>query len=382
MGRYLLHMQQSIAGGTHISFCIDENRELTEIDGVPVVQPEQYEALPDDTVIICLALDYNYDKVRAFLARKGVTSIIRYTDIMDGRKCLYYPTEADTRMCCNCIIRGVECEKSKVDVHRSEADDPLYLDNLSVIATTACPLNCRECNSRIPEFKAQGKRFDLDFDEFVTCWNEFKEAIIFIRRLVLVGGEIFLYPRLQDILKFLCDEPKIGAIEITTTALIDIPQEMIDMLRHEKIVVAMDNYGDILPVKHRERYSMVKEKLSAAGINTIEIDNRNGTWYSLLDVSEKGRTEQGNIDTFNSCGQSGCFCITQDICFERCGRATRLQQLGYSGIDPKDMVDLKGKTAQEIRRELLDYLKRPALTACGCCNGYTPENIVRAGEQV
>lgn len=368
-----------------VDFFIDENRNIVRIQNIPVIAPEQYQVQPDDIVILCMSYKKICDELEDRLKKEGVSLVLRHTQVVQKAVCPYPPESVDERACRRCVAKNVDCENSMLRIERKNGKNPLYFDSLFLLVTTSCSLCCKECIARVPEYRANNKRVDLELEEFKECWREFRQAISYVKMLSISGGEAFLYRDLEQLLIFLCDDPKIGVIQILTNGVYTPPSNFFyHILRNQKIVVTLDDYGTHISPVCRKKFTEFERALASHHVNLIKIDNTNGTWYSFRELKDYHRTEEENRTIFNSCCDEMCRLITQDLRFEMCGLPSRLRQLAYSGdvVDLNDSVYLRGKTAEVLRGELLSYLKKPFLTCCNFCPGTSQKNIVCAGVQV
>lgn len=368
-------------------FFLDENRNITELYGIPVVSPERYEVQPGDIVILCMTYHHICDELEVLLREKGVPHILRHTqilssDLLTQNGCPYPSGEVDARTCRRCIVEGLACHEPVAPVSLlGSGTDPLYFDQLTLFVTTACTLNCAECVTRVPEYKLRNKQVTLDLEAFQACWANFRQAITYVKVLLLCGGEVLLYRRLAPLLQEVLEDPKIGVVHILTNGTIEPPEEVYRLLCHDKMVVTVDDYGDHISGRMRANMLQFESKLKDIGANTLKIDNTNGTWYSLKHIENRGRTARENAEVFKKCCFSYCKSISPDLRFELCGMPSRLRHLGYEIPAPEDSIDLRDKTADQMHSQLLDYLKRDALSCCGFCEGCHHDNIVQAGRQ-
>jgi len=389
VGKYVLKELED--QNIKVAFGIDRNNHISTFgDNIPIILPEQYKPQAEDIIICCFTFHNIYLDVKRQLEKLKIGNVLYYEDCFtkEDRKCLFTHEHVSARDCRNCIVREVECRNSIVDLHngaRRKTENSSsclpYIERLTIQTTTKCVLNCRDCGSCVPAYKETGKSFELVLDDFKECWNTLRKSVAFIKTLVISGGEALIYCDIQGLLKFLCDDPKIGVIQIITTGLTAISDTLGKLLQHDKIVVTLDNYGDKIPVVLQKKYAASKERLQKLDVNITEIDNSIGTWYQFGLPEEKGRTEAENKQVFSTCGQSECLIISEDLYLEKCGMPSRFRDLGYTGFDADDMLNLRGKSVEELQKELPEYLSKQVLTACGYCNGNGPDNIVLAGIQ-
>jgi len=369
--------------GISIPFFIDHNKNISMANGVPVISPDDYQPRPDDVVILCLYFGGIRQQVREELTTKGAANILDYMQLdklLNKRSCDFAALEQKKKMCRACAVRRVDCPDSCLRIEEN-AQDRLCFEELTLLATSACVLNCKECAAKVPEYRRKNIRVDMNIDDFKSCWGTFRDAIDFIKICSVTGGEPLLYRNIVPLLELLCDEPKIEVVHVLTTGAAIFDDKLLEILSHEKVVITLDNYGNQIAEKAREIYNRNKEHMTECGINLVEIDNTNGTWHSLGEIEKRGRSAQELQDVFRTCYFSPCRYITQDLHFEMCGMPARLRHLGYDFFDPADTVDLHNKTPEKLRSEILNYLKKPFLTACDCCSGCNENNIVRAGIQ-
>lgn len=96
----------------------------------------------------------------------------------------------------------------------------LIMEHLGVRVTTYCNLNCKDCADLIPYTKS----CHYDYALFLEDIQKVLEAVDGIHEILLGGGEIFLYPHMNEVIECFLNSPKVGKVIIVTNGTI-MPSE-------------------------------------------------------------------------------------------------------------------------------------------------------------
>lgn len=117
---------------------------------------------------------------------------------------------------------------------------PLVLPRLIVQVTEKCTLRCKGC-SQFPD-KFQSPQH-MEHDKLIAGLKKIFSNIDSCINVQLAGGEVFLYPQLEEILHYLLAEEKCEKIGIITNGTI-VPQDhILEILANDKIFIEMSDYG-------------------------------------------------------------------------------------------------------------------------------------------
>ncbi|MFX0187273.1 MAG: radical SAM protein [Candidatus Hodarchaeota archaeon] len=120
-----------------------------------------------------------------------------------------------------------------IDISDQNLFDPPFLKNLMINITEKCNLKCKHC------YIADKNLVDFPLDKLKEVIKDFYQFQGI--RLILTGGEPFLYSKLKDLLIFLKDVP-IQKVLLSNGLLIKDNQEILDLLKNNyfEVYVSVD----------------------------------------------------------------------------------------------------------------------------------------------
>lgn len=196
--------------------------------------------------------------------------------------------------------------------------DLLVLPRVAISLSNRCSLRCRDCNNLIPY---AAEKYDRPVAEQIKDLEKLLKVADRICNVELIGGEPFLYRNLPDVLAFVLKSSQIDQVEITTNGTIMPSEELIRLLRNDKLVVVFSDYGNI-----NKKSEIIREKLISAGIQVTNL--RNDKWYNAGGMEKRGKSIERIRYEF-------AMCECKDVCrtlyrgkLYVCGRAPILHELG------------------------------------------------------
>lgn len=94
--------------------------------------------------------------------------------------------------------------------------EKLIMPHLGILVTTYCNLNCRDCADLIPK----RKKCHYELNDIISDMNIILDKVDEIGEVLIIGGECFMYPQLNELIAFCRGKEKIGRIIITTNGTI------------------------------------------------------------------------------------------------------------------------------------------------------------------
>ena len=234
----------------------------------------------------------------------------------------------------------------------SKLNGGICLSRLVVVLGTKCSLRCRDCNNLMSHFRPQS---DLRTEVIISSLKKMMGIIKSLGRLELIGGEPFLAGNLKEVLSSVLTLKKVEAIELTTNATILPKDEIIPLLRNERVTVRISDYGTL--VDKSRMIACLEEKQVKYEVLDL------GKWIAPGGTEKRNRTSAEIKELYNRC-VPGYLCKTlyEDKLFA-CARAASLYTLGY--MKEEEYVDFsKDITADELKR----FLLRGFSFACDYCD--------------
>lgn len=242
---------------------------------------------------------------------------------------------------------------------------------MSVLITQKCTLRCKYCSDLMPYYENPQH---FMYDKIVFYLEKYLSVVDQVHFLLLCGGETFLYPDLERLLRHCIEEKKILQIGIVTNGTIFPDSEMCKLLANPKIRVRVSDYQSV-----RKKRKEVVRYLKERGVIVEDLSGQK--WYDVGGFYKRGRSDRQLRQLFHECSMNRCFEINQSRVIY-CAR----QRSGEIGLTPEipheDYVSLKIKNRRILRRKLIEMYDKKFLTTCDYCDGITRySQEVTAGEQ-
>lgn len=365
----------------------DKNAAILEdIEHTPVVFPRL--DIPDkhNVFIVVAVIDHQISKI--------ITSNLKshgFTNILSGKSTLFSllnsiclsqvhtgTHQLDSRECDRCIAHidnEFHCKISDdafistySDSHDVALLDRVIIPTLGLVITNKCNLRCQGCN-HLQDHDYTYKRKEIDPDVLVSDLRKITDSADLIRRLVIVGGETFVYKNIFRLIKEVSLLRGIGLIEVITNGTI-LPKDdsVFSLLANPRFHVTISDYNaknNLNEILLANR-ALLMERLNAHGVShslfsTIE-------WFDLGGFEDRNYLQSQRKQIFKSC----CF-ITNDMfdgVLYKCSRSAFSTLLKKIPDTPSDYINIRNCSSSKIlRRKLQEFLQMSDLAACQFCSG-------------
>lgn len=234
----------------------------------------------------------------------------------------------------------------------------LYLRTIDAVVSERCSLKCESCSNLMQYYKTPKNK---DVGEIIEALKVMLHKAECILELRILGGEPFMNLEFVRLIQEFADESKIKKIAIYSNATIFPKEDILNQLKHPKVVLTMSDYGVLSRQldtwinwceENQVRYSVTgREQWQDCG----KLERHDYTEYQLMDIY--GNCECRNLPTLIENKLFGC------------PYAANAANLGamYENEMKKDylLID-ENVTATEIDEFLYN---RPYLEGCRYCNG-------------
>lgn len=223
-------------------------------------------------------------------------------------------------------------------------EDRFVISRIAVSVTNQCSLNCRDCNNLMPYCK---EKFTIDVKEQIKDLQKLLEYVDGIINVEVIGGEPFVYRQLPELLQYLCAEPKIHFIEITSNGTIIPSGEVLDLLRHSKICVLLSDYGKVNSEKAKKTYQWLRQH------QVCSQNLKNREWISTGNIDRRRKSKwRMKYEYFHCDARKDCRTLYKGKLYV-CGRAPVLDELGVLR-DDSSFLDIRQMSPNvKIGREQL-----------------------------
>lgn len=232
----------------------------------------------------------------------------------------------------------------------------LFFPQVEIALTTRCTLRCKDCSNLMQYYE---KPKDCSFEINMISVSNFLDAVDYVDRFILLGGEPFLYKELPIILEKILNNDKVRRVWIYSNGTI-LPKDPIlhELMKNKKVLLYISNYGQ-LSTKLNEIKALCSEK----GI-ALKIADENSEWISAGDITKRGRSREELELQFKNCGLSCYNMLNGRLCY--CARSSSAVELGV--VKNEICVDLLKKDG--LRKRLITFLhnKHQYLATCDYCD--------------
>lgn len=301
----------------------------TKRKNIQLIHIDNFEITPNTQVIV--TTDVYKQKYKQFLEKNGV-------------KWTWYKN-----------IASIWPYKYKNIVHIFQSD---------VLVTEKCSLNCSHCNMFMPHYEFPIHR---ELDTIISDIDSYFNIVDYVSVFHLVGGEPFLYPNIENVIKHLLEKyiTKIDKLIITTNGTILPKDSIIKLLKNNDVILSVSDYSDKLEFVK----SKITKVLDVYKNNNINHYVRNEIeWYDFGDLRVKKNLPTDElIKHFDSC--TAPFRGLNDGKFYYCHLNTSAVRTKLFPLNENDYVDINTISKEELLKFDLGYTDLGYITFCDNCNG-------------
>jgi hypothetical protein len=369
---------------------------IRHVDNVEVVEPEPRRVPPEKrdtyTIIITIFSETVAESIRKSLLDAGYVDIIvdrtfindlllldctgrvsRDSERIDVNNCIFCPRITTRNSSCPIFFRHIT---DSTETRDSDTGSLFAIPSMGVLTTTRCTLTCEGCNHLRDHFKPENN-FDIPFSDIVSDLETLLHSVDVVNKLVIVGGEAFLHPKLDRILLHVLSLKKVGIVHIITNGTV-VPKDdkIYSLLSHNRVIVEISGYGDRLPRAMRTNVATFIDALVRHGVNHRHTQTMQ--WFDFGGFERRDYSEEQMCRVFSSC----CF-VSNDLFNGRlytCSRSALGTYLEKLPDYPDDYVDLRKPEQSDLRSRLTAFFAKKYAHACRHCNG-TSAVTIEAGCQ-
>lgn len=257
---------------------------------------------------------------------------------------------------------------------------------LAIIVTLKCTLKCKLCCNCVPMYN------NPPIIEKELIFNDIKEAFTIYDRIEwfqFVGGELFLHPNMDDIIKEgIKYSNQFSKLIIMTNGTIIPSKGVFSVLSEnkEKVQVQISDYG-VLSYKIRDLERLLKDHQIPYVTKVFHGDIQHyGGWVDCGGFDDRGYSDEEIQYLFDHCwqiGMSNLHLYNGEI--HNCIRSLFAKDLNQLEIPKDEYIDLRNdEYTLEEKRILAAKFNTSPLTACKACGGFDTKNSKRypAAEQL
>jgi MoaA/NifB/PqqE/SkfB family radical SAM enzyme len=247
---------------------------------------------------------------------------------------------------------------------------------LGIQLTTRCTLRCKNCISLMPLYgKDTVPASDFSKESFLADMKKLLSVVDKVWSLNPGGGELLMCKDLPEILRAMTAEKKIGRIIIVSNGTLVPGPELLQILKHPKIIFKLSYYGEVSR-KHEEIVQLCKKENIKVRFYSEQME-----WFVRGEIKPRGRSPE-ELETFHSaCLWKKCTTLMNGKIYP----CTVYANAAYLGLMPENENELIQFGAITGKRDFAAaysdvILKSKALSVCDYCAPFA--EMVPAGVQL
>lgn len=353
----------------------DIQKQHTLYHGIPVLSPEEMKAkYPDATVMVTpYTLSSAFEYVRKELQYKNAITPFSLFLEFDSEEFDTLPELPDWYRP-EGLDYNVEMFLTKcINV---QTEHKLFAVDLSV--SERCTLKCKNCASFMPCYENPK---DFTYEDVLNDISAILKGRNF-HRVLIEGGEPFLWKPLSRLLNVLCEYDNVMYITPISNGTVIPDEELLKAMQHPKVLVRISDYGKYTKL---DQLSRLFEKYH------INYKIQSQKWYQHPIFSKERRKGEAVKAILESCCklQKEGDTFAMDGKLFLCPIQANLHRLGVFPSNLKEYVDLRNPDREQLQNQLEKFINdRPLVEMCLHCNGrgYTgmevpPAEQLKKGEK-
>ncbi len=393
LGQRLLHVFSKF--GIKISFFWDiEANLLKEFDSIKIKYPDFNEIAKADRDKYIILVTVIAENVCNMIFEKMLDS--GYNNIISDKKFLdslsYFECKQDLeenkfnfdlKLCHICSMTKGEHNRCDIfnkytqnklakGVSETDLDKAFIIPSMGILVSNRCTLTCVGCNHLINYSKPENKNITMDADNILEDLNKILSAADMVNKVVIVGGEAFLYKDILYVIDHILRLPKIGIIQIITNGTV-VPKndQIFELLSNPRVILEISQYGDNVPERLQKNIEIFVSKLQQYNVKYLY--PKSLKWSDFGNFNERGYSKKKHRQIYSTC----CF-VSNDL-FDgklyKCSRSAYGTFLKKIPDFPSDYVDVHETSASNLRKKLLEFFDNKAPKVCQFCNGTSSATI-------
>lgn len=231
-----------------------------------------------------------------------------------------------------------------------------WYPKIELCVTTRCSLKCKYCCNLMCYYEEPQ---DVPYDTLVASLDEIARLCDCVFDLSILGGEPFLYTRLEDVLEHALLFPQFSHVNILTNGTVPVKSErLLKLMKNERVHINVTDYG----------YGKVDEFCKVLSDNGCSYSrDKERVWNDTGNMRRRGRTEKELKKLFIECNK--CREIMSGK-LHQCARSANGINLGLVPDAREDYLDLLDEKHPVTREELFFFYYDCAepIQACDYCD--------------
>lgn len=347
---------------------------LQTLHGLKVIEPFQTEGTQENTVVIfCITSSFVHDYCLTDLAKNGFVNVVRGDYLYEGLICPYNNT-TQFLACRNTKACDVyTCHKNEtfhrrnLGVDKLPPEQQLYFKNITFIINQKCSLKCKYCYSYTNAY-SEDRRVNFSTEQILSDIDVLFDTIDGVKIIPLIGGETFLHPDVDRIIKKFLEKDNFGILNVTTNGICKIKEEHLAALQDRRIQVVFSNYKNSLSNRQCDLFEENVERVRLSGAQTIVL-TETPQWTIPTTLWNKNYSLEVIKNKRAACRTPLICKYAKNGKFFPCTVADSIYNIGIADY-PNDYTLLDpALSREEIRANIHRLLNRSYFDSCRHCEG-------------
>lgn len=390
LGRCLLRA----LGKDRVHFFIDKSG--LGIDDIPCHLPS---VIPDTQNIDAIIITPGFDKENILKNLKNVRipilfiedivykySMDKLYDVGKYAKCAYesgvikhplgyYAGKKMAQNLCSSVTLGVEGEKADL-AYKCIINGGISIPLIDLIVSTKCTLRCKKCFHLIPSYYKEGNSpFDIKAEQILSDIQRITDAVDFVARVNILGGEPFVHSELGRILEEIKKIQNVGVFVLITNGTVIPDDSICEQLSDKAFYVLINDYGTEYSKADTLFKKLKKYNVGCRVFNDIE-------WYDFGPIQKIDYSEEEQVDRYEKCIFSQCKALMMGE-MHTCAFIKHAERNGILPTTHQSLVLDKFKSRDQLRQGIISFYKMRSFDSCDYCRAPSEDKhiVVKAGEQ-
>jgi organic radical activating enzyme len=361
---------------------------IGSLHGIKVVEPFQTEGTREDTVVVfCITSSFVQEHCLHEVRNHGFLNIVKGDHLYEGLVCTFndetrFKECRDAKACdVYTCLKNETFHKRYLGVDKMPPQQRLYFKNITFVINQICTLKCKYCYSYTNAY-SKDRKINFPVEQILSDIDKTFDSIDGVKIVPLIGGETFLHPDVDRIVKKFLEKSNFGVLNVTTNGICKIRDKHLAVLQDHRIQVVFSNYKSSLPANECDIFDKNVERVQKSGAQVIVL-NETPQWTIPTTLWNRNYP----LEVMKAKRK---ICLNPLVCkyvkngkFFSCTVADSIYNIGVANY-PEDYIALETTLSREdIRTAIHRLLNRSYFDSCRHCDGICGTNGVtaKAGEQ-
>ncbi len=255
-------------------------------------------------------------------------------------------------------LRSIELYKFSVAAVETKGS---YVKSLDIVLTEKCSLRCRDCSNLMQYYQSP---IHCNEELILTSFKNFLHAVDHVFEIRILGGEPFMFPHFDKVIKAIKKYKNISYITVYTNGTIVPSINKLNALVDKNIFVLISDYGKV-----SRKLSILRKTFEDFGIMHEVVSFEK--WQDCGTIAKRKRSVNKLEQVYKECCANTIFTLLHGKLY-RCPFAAHLTNLGLLEESRPSVVNLSpnNESLEALREKIDEFLITPNyIDACRFCGG-------------